>query len=99
IVRATLLLSLAIAALLARPSHAQFAPQQVLLEGLLTQNHRGSFTSSAFAPDSSGSALEAQLHLGATGDSGVALTTDPNGNVYIAGTSASGALSGTSGVP
>src|SRR6185437_7487379 len=118
IVRATLLLSLAIAALLARPAHAQFAPQQVLLEGLLTQNHRGSFTSSAFAPDgslyllldegdgvrvlktdSSGSALEAQLHLGATGDSGVALTTDPNGNVYITGTCASGALSGTSGVP
>ena len=118
IVRATLFLSLAIAALLARPAHAQFTPQQVLLEGLLTQNQRGSFPSSAFAPDgslylllderdgvrvlktdSSGSTLEAQLHLGAAGDSGVALTTDPNGNVYITGTSTSGALSGTSGVP
>ena len=118
IVRATFLLSLAIAALISRPARAQFASQQVLLEGLLTQNHRGSFTSSAFAPDgslyllldegdgirvlktdSSGSTLEAQLHLGAVGDSGVALTTDPNGNVYVTGTSTSGALAGTSGVP
>ena len=118
ILRATLLLSLAIAALLTRPVHAQFAPQQVLLEGLLTQNHSGSFTSSIFAPDgslylllderdgirvlktdSNGSTLEAQLHLGAAGDSGVALTADPNGNVYIAGTSTNGVLSSTSGVP
>jgi hypothetical protein len=118
IVRATFLFSLAIAALLSRPMHAQLAPQQVLVEGLLTQNHHGSFTSSSFAPDSSlyllldegdgvrvlktdsmGSALEAQIHLGAAGDSGVALTTDPSGNVYITGTSSSGALTGTSGVP
>src|SRR6185437_6635630 len=117
IVRATLLLSLATAALLPRRLQAQFAPQQVLVEGLLTQNHRGSFTSSAFAPDgslyllldegdgirvlkadSNGSTLEAQVHLGAAGDSGVALTTDPSGNVYITGTSTSGALTGTSGV-
>jgi len=117
IVRATLLLSLATAALFPRRLQAQFAPQQVLVEGLLTQNHRGSFTSSAFAPDgslyllldegdgirvlkadSNGSTLEAQVHLGAAGDSGVALTTDPSGNVYITGTSTSGALTGTSGV-
>ena len=118
IVRATLFLSLAIAALLTRPAHAQFAPQQLLLEGLLTHNHRGSFTSSIFAPDgslyllldegdgirvlktdSNGSTLEAQLHIGAAGDSGIALTADPVGNVYITGTSTSGALTGTSGVP
>lgn len=118
IVRATFLLSLAIAAPFTRPARAQFAPQQVILEGLLTQNHRGSFTSSAFAPDgslyllldqgdgirvlkadSNGTTLEAQLHIGAAGDSGAALTTDPNGNVYIAGTSSSGALAGTSGAP
>jgi hypothetical protein len=118
IVRATLFLCLALAALFTRPACAQFAPQQIVLEGLLTQNHRGSFSSSAFAPDgslyllldegdgirvlktdSSGSTLEAQLHLGAAGDSGVALAADPNGNIYVAGTSSSGALSGTSGVP
>src|SRR5215472_6810536 len=118
IVRASLLLSLAIATLLAQPAHAQFASQQVLLEGLLTQNHRGSFASSAFAPDGSlylllnegdgvrvlktdsgGSTLEAQLHLGAAGDSGVALVADPSGNLYLTGTSSSGALAGTSGVP
>src|SRR5580658_4345123 len=118
IVRAILLLSPVIVALLARPVHAQFTPQEVLLEGLLAQNHRGSFTSSAFAADgslyllldegdgvrvlktdSNGSTLEAQLHLGAAGDSGVALTTDSSGNLYITGTSTSGSLAGTSGVP
>lgn len=118
IVRATLLLPLMTVALLMRPLHAQFAPQQVILEGLLTQNHRGSFTASAFGPDgslyllldegdgvrvlktdSNGSAVEAQIHLGAAGDSGSAVTTDPNGNIYLAGTSTSGALTGTSGVP
>ena len=118
IVRATLLLYLAIAALFTGPVHAQFPSQQVLLEGLLTQNHRGSFISSTFAPDGSlyllldegdgirvlktdsgGSTLEAQLHSGATGDSGVALTSDPSGNVYVTGASTSGTLAGTSSVP
>src|SRR5215469_4649112 len=118
IVRAFLLLSLAIAAFPALSAHAQFAPQQVLLEGLLTQNHRGSFVSSAFAPDgnlylllnegdgvhvlksdNAGSTLNAQLHLGAAGDSGVALTTDPSGNIYVTGISTSGSLAGTTGVP
>ncbi|HEY4008560.1 MAG TPA: SBBP repeat-containing protein, partial [Acidobacteriaceae bacterium] len=48
--------------------------------------------------DSAGSSVQAQLHLGAAGDSPVALAVDPSGNVYIAGTSTSGALTGTSGV-
>ena len=118
IVRASLLLSLAAAALFTRPACAQLAPQQVVLEGLLTQNHRGSFSSSAFAPDgslyllldegdgirvlktdSNGTTPAAQLHLGAAGDSGVALATDPTGNVYLTGTSTSGILTGTAGVP
>jgi hypothetical protein len=115
-VRATLLLSLSIA--FALSASAQFASQQILREGLLTQNHRGSFIASSFAPDgslyilldagdgvrvlktdSNGSTLEAQLHFGAAGDSAVALAVDPSGNLYIAGTSASGSLAGTSGVP
>ena len=40
--------------------------------------------------------LLAQIQLGASGDTGVALATDPTGNIYIAGTSSSGSLSGTS---
>lgn len=118
IVWATFLLPLVIAPSLAQPLHAQVAPQRVLVEGLLTQNHRGSFTSSAFAPDgslyllldegdgvrvlktdSNASTSAAQIHLGAAGDSGIALTADPSGNIYITGTSTSGALTGTSGVP
>lgn len=117
IVRATLLF-LSIAAVIMLPIHAQLAPQQVVVEGLLTQNYRGNFVSSAFTPDgslylllnegdgirvlktdSNGSTLKAQLHLGAVGDSGIALTADPAGNIYIAGTSTSGALTGTSGMP
>jgi hypothetical protein len=44
-----------------------------------------------------GDALLAQVRLGAKGDSGVAMALDPAGNVYIAGTSTSGALVATSG--
>ncbi|WP_263365723.1 SBBP repeat-containing protein [Edaphobacter bradus] len=40
----------------------------------------------------------AQAHLGAQGDIGLALCLDPSGNVYITGTTTSGALAGTSGV-
>ena len=115
-VRAKLLL-LAIASF-ALCSNAQYASQQLLREGILTQQHRGSFVGSAFAPDgslyllldegdgvrvlktdSSASILQAQVHLGATGDSPVAIAVDSNGNLYIAGTSTSGALAGTGGVP
>ena len=41
----------------------------------------------------------AQSHVGATGDAGVAMAVDPNGNVYVTGTSSSGSLAGTGGVP
>lgn len=44
-----------------------------------------------------GGALLAQVQLGASGDSAVALALDTSGNVYIAGTSTSGSLSATSG--
>jgi len=40
----------------------------------------------------------AQIHLGAQGDIGLTLALDPAGNIYAAGTSTSGQLSGTAGV-
>ncbi len=43
--------------------------------------------------------LLAQAHTGAAGDAGVALAVDPAGNVYVTGTSTSGSLVGSSGVP
>jgi hypothetical protein len=92
--------------------------QDVLLQGLLSANHHGSFTAARYAADgslfllldegdgvrvvktdSAGKTVEAQAHVGAAGDSGVALAIDPGGNVYVAGTSRSGTLSGTGGVP
>lgn len=39
----------------------------------------------------------AQARQGAAGDAGVALALDPSGNIYIAGTSSSGQLTGTTG--
>ena len=41
--------------------------------------------------------LLAQTHLGSSGDIGLAMTLDPAGNLYIAGTTTSGTLSTTSG--
>jgi hypothetical protein len=42
--------------------------------------------------------LLAQAQLGATGDTGIAMALDPVGNVYVTGTTTSGAIAGTSGV-
>lgn len=39
----------------------------------------------------------AQAHLGAKGDEGLALALDPNGNVYVTGTTSSGSLETTAG--
>lgn len=47
--------------------------------------------------DGGGQALLAQAHMGAAGDSGVAMALDPAGNVYVAGTTTSGSLNGTAG--
>ena len=44
-----------------------------------------------------GTSVLAQAHLGARGDSGVALVLDPMGNVYVTGTTSSGVLATTSG--
>ena len=113
-----LLLVLSAVASCAAQSTSQPAPQTLLLQGLLSANHRGSFTAAQYGPDGSlyllldegdgirvlkadamGSALQAQWHIGSAGDSGVALSLDPSGNVYVTGTSSSGALYGSSGVP
>ncbi len=47
--------------------------------------------------DNAASTILAQAQLGAAGDTGVALALDPAGNVYVTGTSSSGALTGTPG--
>jgi hypothetical protein len=39
----------------------------------------------------------AQAQLGAAGDTGIAMALDPAGNVYVTGTTTSGAIAGTSG--
>ena len=41
--------------------------------------------------------LLAEIQVGSSGDTGVSMAQDPNGNVYVAGTSMSGSLSGTAG--
>ncbi len=43
------------------------------------------------------STILGQVQLGAKGDAGVAITLDPGGNVYVAGTSTSGSLQATTG--
>ena len=49
--------------------------------------------------NSASTTLIAQSHQGVTGDIALALALDPSGNIYVTGTSTSGALSGTAGVP
>lgn len=51
-----------------------------------------------FRSSADGSNVLAQAHVGSTGDSGMVMALDPSGNIYVAGTSSSGTLSGTSGV-
>src|SRR5271155_5531061 len=47
--------------------------------------------------DASATNILAQTHLGSSGDIGLAMATDPAGNLYITGTTTSGTLSTTSG--
>jgi hypothetical protein len=47
--------------------------------------------------DSSASAVLAQAQIGAAGDQGLAMALDPTGNLYVTGTTTSGALPATSG--
>ncbi|MBB5330960.1 choice-of-anchor D domain-containing protein [Tunturiibacter gelidoferens] len=47
--------------------------------------------------DSSATNVLAQTHLGSSGDIGLAMATDPAGNLYITGTTTSGTLTTTSG--
>ena len=47
--------------------------------------------------DSAATNVLAQAKLGAAGDAGIALAMDPAGNVYITGTSTSGAFTGSAG--
>jgi trimeric autotransporter adhesin len=46
--------------------------------------------------DASATNILAETQLGTTGDIGVAMALDPSGNIYIAGTTTSGALAATS---
>ncbi len=47
--------------------------------------------------DPAAATILAQAQLGARGDSGLAMALDPSGNVYVTGTTTSGALTATSG--
>lgn len=47
--------------------------------------------------DADASQLLGEVHLGGSGDSGIALAMDRTGNVFVAGTAWSGALTGTPG--
>ncbi|GAC1424305.1 MAG: hypothetical protein NVSMB62_21150 [Acidobacteriaceae bacterium] len=47
--------------------------------------------------DAAGATLLAQAQIGAQGDIGLAMALDPAGNVYVTGTTASGALTATAG--
>ncbi|NYF80263.1 beta strand repeat-containing protein [Granulicella arctica] len=47
--------------------------------------------------DATATNVLAQAQFGAAGDVGLAMALDPSGNVYVTGTSTSGALTGTSG--
>jgi len=49
--------------------------------------------------DSNATQVFAEAHIGAQGDIGLALALDPAGNVYVTGTTGSGSLPTTSGVP
>ena len=49
--------------------------------------------------DAQATALQAQAQAGFTGDDGIALTLDAQGNAYVVGTSTSGKLTGTGAVP
>lgn len=48
--------------------------------------------------DATATTVLAQAHIGAKGDIGLAMALDPAGNVYVTGTTTSGALTSTSGV-
>ena len=47
--------------------------------------------------DATASSVLAQAHLGAAGDTGIALRVDAQGSIFVGGTSSSGALTGTGG--
>ncbi len=47
--------------------------------------------------DASATNITGEVREGAAGDAGVAMAIDPSGNLYVAGTSTSGALAGTAG--
>lgn len=49
--------------------------------------------------DASATQVLAETHLGAQSDIGIAMALDPAGNLYVTGTTASGSLAATSGVP
>jgi trimeric autotransporter adhesin len=71
---------------------AQWAPDGTLI--LLLDEHDGI---RLLKSDSTGTNLLAQTQTGAAGDSGLSLTLDPAGNIYVTGTTTSGTLTGITG--
>lgn len=71
---------------------AAFAPDGTLI--LLADQHDGI---RIYKSDGAATQVLASAHMGATGDSGLAMALDAAGDIYITGTSTSGALSGTAG--
>lgn len=85
--------------LLSSAGHGKFHAATYASDGsllLLLDEHDGV---RVLKTDSTGSTLLAQSHMGAAGDSGVAMAMDSSGYLYVAGTTTSGTLAGTSGVP
>jgi len=89
--------TLTLAGLLTAANHGQFNGVATDASGylyLLLNEHDGI---RVLKTDATATTVLAEAHVGASGDAGLAMALDPAGNVYVAGTSTSGTLSGTAG--
>ena len=78
-------------------AHGSFKAAASLPDGTLVLLYDQSDGLRIIKTDAYASAILVQAQQGAAGDTGVALTVDSSGNIYVAGTSSSGQLGGTSG--
>ncbi len=78
-------------------NHGSFKAAQYANDGSLVLLYDQGDGLRLLRTDASGNTIEAQTILGAAGDTGVALAQDPSGDLYVAGTSTSGSLTGTVG--